>query len=186
MSFPNSQGYTTSNNYTAMNNAIDVEIQKRSELSALYSSQKQMNRSTIYLYICASFCLLLVTGSFIYWLFFVGNEVDNQHLKPNKDNSVSLKKIANNDDTIKKSIDTSFTVFQRKQIETGEYVVTGKNFIPEDLITPEDQYCYIEPITADSGMAGEPIASMVKNELLIETTDKFLMQNALPHCQFSQ
>jgi hypothetical protein len=65
-------------------------------------------------------------------------------------------------------------------------VVTGKNFSPEDLITPEDQYCYIEPITAESGMSGVPIASMMNKELSLETTDKFLIQNALPSCQFTQ
>jgi hypothetical protein len=186
MNVQNRQGYITSNDFTAIDKAIDFELQKRNELNRLYASQKHINRSTTYLYACASLCLLLITGSFIYWLFFIENKIPIQNLKPNNDNSISLKKIANNDETIKESINTSFTVFQRKQMETGEYVVTGKNFTPEDLITPEDQYCYVEPITAESGMAGEPIASMVNKELLIETTDEFLIKYALPNCQFTQ
>lgn len=182
----NSNKYVTSHNFNSMNKAIDIEVEKRNELSRLYTSQKNMNRSTMYLYICASLCLLIITASLVYWLFFIETKNQEQNFKANTDNSASLKKIAKNDKSIKESINTSFTVFQRTQIETGEYVVTGKNFSPKDLITPEDQYCYIEPMTADYGLAGEPVARMVKKDLSIETTNEFLIKNALPHCQFSK
>jgi hypothetical protein len=91
MKHPYLDGCTTSNDFTAMNKAIDIEVQKRNELSDLYSSQKNMNRSTASLYICAAICLLLVTGSFIYWLFFVEPQPPLQQFKPSTDNSVSLK-----------------------------------------------------------------------------------------------
>lgn len=176
----------TAYNFSQLNDAIDIEIQKRNELSRLYASQKKMNRSTMYFYICASVCLLLLTITFIYWFGFSEPKENVQYSKPIEENSTSLKQIADNENSSHDTINTSFTVFQRKQIETGEYVVTGKNFTPEDLLTPEDQYCYIEPITSDSGMSGEPIASILDEELIIETADTFLIHNALPYCQFTQ
>lgn len=178
--------HITINNLDPINKAIDVEVSKRNELSSLYSSQKNINKSTVLLNICIALCLLLLTIGALYWFFYSKN-INTPMLSPqDKSTAVSLNKISKSDDSINKSIDKSFTVFQRVLIDTGEYVVTGKNFIPEDLTKPTDQYCYIEPLTAESGMAGEPIASMNANELIMETENKYLLQFAFPACQFSK
>lgn len=182
-SLPTTQ-YVSTHDYSPINNAVDVEIQKRKEITGLYSSQRSMNRSAIVLNVCVALCLLVLTISLVYWFFFTKPVVLTAPPFQDKNASTSLKTISNNDDALKDPIDTSFTVFYRYQIETGEHVVTGLNYVPSDLITPQDQYCYIEPMTADSGLAGEPIASMVITDLTIETTDKFLIEVALPHCKW--
>lgn len=175
--------HINANDFSPINNAVDIEIQKRKEITELYSSQRRMNSATIFLYVCTALCFLIVTIGLIYWFFFYQPEIRKEPLYKNEEASISLKKISN-DGILKNTIDTSFTVFYRYQIETGEHVVTGLNYVPEDLINPQDQYCYIEPMTADSGLAGEPIASMVKSSLSMETTDVFLIEKALPHCQW--
>lgn len=41
-------------------------------------------------------------------------------------------------------IETSFTVFHSSIIPSGETVVTGKEYSPDNLLTPSHQYCYLE------------------------------------------
>lgn len=175
-----------SHNFDALNKAIDIEVDRANQLTALYQSKKGLNKSVIFLYVAAGISILLITMALIYWLMIPSTLSDAVPVSQNKDNSVELKTIFNNNENAKNSIDTSFTVFTRQQIETGEYVVTGKNYSPGDLKKPTDQYCYIEPITADSGMAGEPIASYFEGSLTTETSDKFLLENALNYCQFTK
>jgi len=178
--------FPQSHKFDALNEAIDIEVRRTDELTALYKSKKRINIAVIFLYIVAGVSMLLLTITIIYWLLLPNTKNDEDRVGQNKDNSVELKTISNNDKNTKKSIDTSFTVFTRQLIETGEYVVTGKNYSPDDLKKPTDQYCYIEPITANSGMAGEPIASYFEGNLITETSDKFLLENAINYCQFTK
>ncbi len=185
----NKKQYSTSN-YSAMNSAIDIEVKKRDELSKLYSSQRVINRSMILLIITSTLSILALTAAIMYWLFFLtpstipslkDKEVDRK-------TTVSLNEISKNtsesNPSLEQKIDTSFTVFQRSQIETGEYVVTGKNYTPDNLVEPTDQYCYLEPKEAETSLAGESIASSLNGEIIVDTQDRFLIDVAMPHCQF--
>jgi hypothetical protein len=67
--------HITTNDFSPINNAVDLEIQKRQELTQLYSSQRRMNGATIFLYVCAALCLLIVTICLIYWFFFNQPEI---------------------------------------------------------------------------------------------------------------
>ena len=178
--------FPKSHNFDALNEAIDIEVKRTDELLALYRSKKGKNRAEIFLYIVAGICLIFITVMVIYWLLLPDTKNERVQIDHSQDNSVELKTISNNDKSSTTSIDTSFTIFTRKQIETGEYVVTGKNYSPNNLKIPTDQYCYIEPITAESGMAGEPIASYFEGNLITETSDKFLLENAINYCQFTK
>jgi len=174
--------YSTSN-FTAMNNAIDVEVEKRTELSKLYFSQRLMNRSMVFLLISSALSVICLTIAIIYWLFFL--EPPKPVLqKTDKETSLSLKEISKSNTESEQIIDTSFTVFLRSQIETGEFVVTGRNYLPDNLIEPIEQYCYLEHEEANTTLAGEPIASISAGQLAVETTDKFLIKMAFPQCQF--
>ncbi|MGS0681837.1 hypothetical protein [Shewanella sp. 30m-9] len=177
------KAFSTSN-FSAVNDAIDVEVDKRGELSRLYSSQRTLNKSMIGLLITSSIAIVVLMVVVIYWLFFFSTPPPSIVQSFDKQTSQSLKEIAKANTDPDKVIDTSFTVFLRSQIETGEYVVTGKNYLPDNLVEPLEQYCYLEPQEAATSLAGETIASMSDGVLSVETTDKFLLGLALPHCQF--
>ena len=53
-------------------------------------------------------------------------------------------------------VQTQFTVFRETIIESGDKVVTGLTYIPEDLRTPVEQYCYME----GEGLSGIPLAEV--------------------------
>lgn len=44
----------------------------------------------------------------------------------------------------KQFIETSFTVFHSSITPSGESVMTGKEYSPDNLLTPSHQYCYLE------------------------------------------
>lgn len=181
--------YSTSN-YSAINRAIDVEVKKRDELSKLYSSQRVINKSKIFLLTASAMSIVMLTIAVIYWMYFFSPQIitPSLGLEENKKTTSSLNEISKSNaesaSNSEQQIDTSFTVFQRSQIETGEYVVTGKNYIPENLVEPTEQYCYLEPKEAETSLAGESIASSVGGEIILDTQDSFLIDVALPHCQF--
>ena len=179
---PDKKEYSTSN-FTAMNNAIDVEVDKRTELSKLYSSQRFMNRSMMILIISSTLAVICLTITIIYWMLF-RDLPKPVTLNQDKQTSISLREISKSNPEEKNKIDTSFTVFLRSQIETGEFVVTGKNYLPDNLIDPVEQYCYLESQEAETSLAGETIASITDGKISIETEDNFLIEMAMPYCQF--
>jgi hypothetical protein len=75
---------------------------------------------------------------------------------------------------------------RRTLISTGESVVTGKTYAPDNLSYPEEQYCYLEKIQSNSSLSGEPLAVFEDHLFMLERDDLELINFARKYCQFSQ
>ena len=192
------QGFNyTAHNYEAMNRAIDTEIEKRHEISSLYHYQSSSRRTLMLLHITLSLCVLTLTAAIIFWLFHQGNvELRNpwdtltldQSLREHETHSAltTLSSQEKGSAEDRPFINTSFTVFHRTLIPSGEYVVTGKTFEPDQLSSPREQYCYLEKSQNSEAVSGLSLAVVENNELTVETEVPELIRYAKRYCQFSR
>lgn len=194
----NYKGFTfTAHNFEAMNKAIDTEVEKRFEISELYQYQQTSRRTLMLLHITLSLCVIALTSAVIYWLFFLNNghiqmptgtDFSQSDGLRDRDtyavlDSLSIQEQATEGE--QNFIDTSFTVFHRTLIPTGEYAVTGKTFQPDDLRKPSEQYCYLEKNQPGSSLSATPLAVIEEGKFMLETDEPELMSFAKRYCQFS-
>jgi len=185
-----------SHNFEAMNRAIDTEVDKRVELNSLYQHQQTSRKTLMILHLTLSFCVICITATVIWWLLNPNQKgLEQVTLTPNNsaafDRSTHdalniISKQEEQKEAERSFINTSFTVFHRTLIPTGEYVVTGKTYLPQELSYPDEQYCYLEQSESSSGLSGEPLAAINEGHLVLETDDKALIAFAKKYCQFSQ
>jgi cytoskeletal protein RodZ len=192
------QGFSyTAHNFEAMNRAIDTEIEKRHEISSLYHYQSSSRRTLMLLHITLSLCVLTLTSAIIFWLFHQGNvELKNPWSTPTLDQSLREHETQTALNTLSSQeqspvderafINTSFTVFHRTLTPSGEYVVTGKTFEPEQLSKPREQYCYLEKNQSSEGLSGLPLAVVENNQLILETEVPEFINYVTRYCQFSR
>jgi hypothetical protein len=190
---------TVSHNFEAMNRAIDTQVDKQLELSSLYEFQQTSRRTQVIMHITISLCFLALTATAIWWLLsssghiVAGNisyadrieskAVDRKTIDALKVISKSQTPVNNADQAF---INTSFTVFHRTLISTGEYVVTGKTYQPSDLNRPYEQYCYLEQNQNSQQLSGQALSYIENGELVLETEDKAMIELAKRYCQFSR
>lgn len=190
---------SVSHNFDAMNRAIDTQVDKQLELSSLYQFQQSSRRTLMAMHITVSLCVLALTATAIWWLLsssgsFFSSDITYTEsiLKSASDRKTSdaLKIISeaqdSNNNPDKAFIDTSFTVFHRTLISTGEYVVTGKTYEPDDLQTPSEQYCYLEQSQSSNQLSGQALSYIEDKELILETEDQAMISLAHRYCQFSR
>lgn len=190
-----SHEYVT-HNYDAMNRAIDTEVDRRVEISELYRYEGRSRRTLMFMHLAISVSVIAVAVSVIFWLYYLPSTHSEGILavsvsSPALDRSTSdaLALISAQESPKLKDkpfINTSFTVFHRTLISTGEYVVTGKTYAPEDLGYPQEQYCYLEKTQSNSSLSGEPLAAFEDQQFMLETDDLELISFARKYCQFSQ
>jgi cytoskeletal protein RodZ len=187
----------TAHNYEAMNKAIETEVEKRYEISSLYHYQSSSRRTLMLLHTTLSLCVLTLTAAIIFWLFHQSNiELKNpwptttvdQALREQQTHSAlnTLSSQEKGEPTEQAFINTSFTVFHRTLIPSGEYVVTGKTFQPDQLSKPSEQYCYLEQNQSSEAVSGLPLAVVENNQLILETKVPELINYAKRYCQFSR
>lgn len=186
-----------SHNYEAMNKAIDTEVEKRYEISSLYHYQSSSRRTLMLLHITLSLCVLTLTAAIIFWLFHQGDVelaapwdslTKDQSLRESETRS-ALHTLSSQEQAApeeKAFINTSFTVFHRTLIASGEYVVTGKTFQPNQLSKPSEQYCYLEQNQSSDAVSGLPLAVVENNQFILETEVPELINYAKRYCQFSR
>jgi len=183
-------------NYEAMNRAIDTEVEQRVEISELYRYEGSSRRTLMIMHLATSLSVVAVAVAVIFWLYyqpatFSGEVATVSASSPalNQSTSDALTLISEQESTElenKPFIDTSFTVFHRTLISTGEYVVTGKTYAPDNLSYPEEQYCYLEKTQSNAGLSGEPLAAFEDHQFMLETEELELIDFARKYCQFSQ
>jgi hypothetical protein len=148
------------------------------------------------MHLATSLSVVSVAVAVIFWMYFPpstptveASQVTGSSPALNRSTSDALAIISKQESPELKNkpfIDTSFTVFHRTLITTGEYVVTGKTYVPDDLSYPDEQYCYLEKIQSNSGISGEPLAAFEDHQFMLETEDLELIDFARKYCQFSQ
>ena len=84
-------------------------------------------------------------------------------------------------------IKTSFTIFHSTIIPTGESVVTGKEYAPEDITSPSHQYCYLRSVIGDSDFRSSVIdlADFKDGNVRYITNDDYLNELADSYCVFN-
>lgn len=187
----NRHEYVT-HNFDAINHAIEADEDRRNLLYALYRSDLRSNRVNIWRHVSISVSVLIVAVAFVWWLVFEPKEHIDIELGDTSSPIAALEALAKNEqkrkalDNIEQAfIDTSFTVFTRAIISTGEYVVTGKTFVPDDLTTPTEQYCYLEKSQSSASLSGLPLAIVDNGRFVAETKDPAMLKLAKKHCRFS-
>jgi len=176
-------------NYDAINHAIDTEVDKRHQLIEFYRSERSHNIAQTFLYLAFGLSVIAVAITLVWWLLH--QPVSQVVYAPASDNAsiLALNEISKQEviEGVEQGfVDTSFTVFHRTLISSGEYVVTGKVYAPDDLTQPEDQYCYLEKAQSSTGLSGVPLASFENNKLALETDNLDLASLAEKYCQFSR
>lgn len=180
-------------NFDAINDAIDLDASRHSLMHSLYRSELRSNRVNIYLYASVSVSLFIIAVAFVWWLLFQPKEHIEIDFGDTSSPIESLEALSRQeqqnqqalDEVEQTFIDTSFTVFTRAIISTGEYVVTGKTFDPDDLATPTEQYCYLEKSQSSASLSGLPLAIVDNGKFVAETKDPAMLKLAKKHCRFS-
>jgi hypothetical protein len=180
-----------------MNKAIDTEVEKRFEITELYQYQQTSRRTLMLLHITLSLSVIALTAAIIYWLFYHNN---GGLILPTESLSIHESGVRDRQtysalDTLSQQeqapsaeqnfINTSFTVFHRTLLPTGEYAVTGKTFQPDNLRLPSEQYCYLEKNQQGGKLSATPLAVVEKGRFELETDLPELIGYAKRYCQFS-
>lgn len=193
------EGFTfVAHNFEAMNKAIDTEVEKRFEITEFYQNQQTSRRTLMFLHITLSLSVIALTAAIIFWLFYqnTGSFIPPwEHKVTQADglrdrNTYSALESLSQQEQVPSSaeqsfINTSFTVFHRTLLPTGEYAVTGKTFQPDDLRKPSEQYCYLEKNQEGGNLSANPLAIIEKGKFILETEEPELIRFAKRYCQFS-
>ncbi len=190
---------SVSHNFDAMNRAIDTQVDKQLELSSLYQFHQSSRRTQMLMHITLSLCVLSLSATAIWWMISssgtsIADAPSHSELIRNsaseRKTSDALRIISEAQESKNSPdrafIDTSFTVFHRTLISTGEYVVTGKIYQPGNLQTPSEQYCYLEQNQSSKQLSGQALSYIEDEELILETDDKAMISLAHRYCQFSR
>tara|TARA_R110002167_G_scaffold14879_5_gene59929 strand:- start:883 stop:1485 length:603 start_codon:yes stop_codon:yes gene_type:complete len=186
-------------NFEAMNKAIDTEVEKRFEITELYQNRQTPRRTLMLLHITLSLSVIALTAAIIYWLFYQTsgsfvqpweNTVSQESGLRDRNTYSALDTLSQQEQTVSTDgeqsfINTSFTVFHRTLLPTGEYAVTGKTFQPDDLRKPSEQYCYLEKNNKGGNLSATPLAVIEKGSFLLETEEPELIRYAKRYCQLS-
>jgi hypothetical protein len=181
-----------------MNRAIDTQVDKQLELSSLYEHQQTSRLTQIFMHVTVSLCALTLTAAAMWWFLSSGdlalakpNHTDPATLALSDRKTIDALTIISDAQKTSESpdsafINTSFTVFHRTLISTGEYVVTGKTYAPSNLRKPYEQYCYLEQNQNSQALSGHPLSYVEAGELVLETEDQAMIVLAKKYCQFSR
>ncbi len=195
----NKKGFSfIAHNFEAMNKAIDTEVEKRFEITELYQYQQTSRRTLMFLHITLSLSVIALTAAIIYWLFYLNTgsftppwepQATQQDGLRDRNTYSALDTLSQQEQTPSREqnfINTSFTVFHRTLLPTGEYAVTGKTFQPDNLRMPSEQYCYLEKNQKGGNLSASPLAIIEKGKFVLETQDPELISYAKRYCQFSK
>ncbi len=179
----------SSNDFDPINGAIENEV-LRAEESLKYSRHKRYNSwSRIVFWISISIAILLIAGAFSWWLLFengVTKTYNTFEAPKYTAENVELERqtITKIDANEGASIDTSYTVFIKVPLESGESVITGKVYLPNQVEKPNHQYCYLETLGGPALIKGRQLAKITDGVLIYETSDQELLSLAKRHCKF--
>jgi hypothetical protein len=183
-------------NFDAINHAIDADADRRNLMFSLYLSERSANKAQTFIHIACGISLIVLSVGLVWWLLSPSRGAlligpDTPASTPSAVESLELlaraaeQQVQSVDAAERAFIDTSFTVFSRVILPSGEYVVTGRTFAPDNLREPTEQYCYLEKSAGAGELSGLPLAVVVDRKWVPETGDDALLALARRHCQFS-
>jgi len=177
-----------SHNFDSMNRAIDNQIQKQELMSVIYRTQRYEKSTRTVFYVVASVAIIALTATLIWWL--MRSPPPAYLTRPIATESRQALQSLSSTETVSGAdapfINTSFTVFHRNMTPTGDSVVTGKTYAPENLNQPYEQYCYLETATDQGALSGIPLASYDGDRFTQENTDAQMITLAERYCRFTR
>ena len=176
--------YTT-HDYLPYNEAVRHELAHHREIAAAVHEESRLRRAKVWVLISLAIAILGLTLAVIYWLFSQpeANQIFAASSPKTREN---LGAIAASENPKGIEVATSFNVFDKTPMATGEIVVTSKEFTPANLSQPQYQYCYVTNSTEISNATQILIADVEGGQVRVQTTDTFLLESALPLCTFIQ
>ncbi len=180
--------------YGPLNQAIEREAEKTSELLMIYRGRRYYDWSRIFFWISVSVAVLVLSGAIAWWILkdpvyenitrsYKGETYSGEDLQEEKKILTNLRiREGGINKTI--SIDTSFTVFIVTPLDSGESVVTGKTYSPDSLAYPFSQYCYLATIGKPENLGGLKLATVIDDVYIFDTNDVELRSLAKRYCQF--
>lgn len=176
-----------SHNFDSMNRAIDNQIQKQELMSLIYRTQRYEKSTRTVFYVVATLAISALTVTLIWWLFNAQPTAFTLDM-PALEDRQALQTLSTNAQPSGSDagfINTSFTVFHRNLTPSGDHVVTGKTYAPENLDQPYEQYCYLESANAQGALNAIPLASYDESAFTQETSDSNLSKLIPRYCRFT-
>lgn len=178
--------------FEVLNSAIDKESVRVDELIKDRRHIRYRSWSKIFINTSIGLAILALALSIAYWIFRTP-VIEAQPLAPitaeeKTKRSESLSTILENQEAkpstaenneVKPNVLNKFTIFSQIDLPSGETVVTGKNFTPDNLMTPYAQYCYIDYVGYSNEFSGVHIAQKSAGKINYLTTknDEILIVN---------
>ena len=174
----------TAYNYAPYSAAVDNQLETQRELIAEAGSRRKLLQSKWLFYISACICMLIFCAALVYWLLNNKNTV-NSATSSQADTTKERSTLKQIDEAapVNYGIDTSYTVFNKTVMASGEIVVTGKEYDPESLDTPVNQFCYLDSPTGTKKTVTQ-LAFVDDKGMEVVTTDQRLINDGIPLCQF--
>ena len=172
------------NNFEAMNQAIDNEAERARGLIELYKVDRQQSKARMFLYVSVGLASLIFSIGLLVWVVMGDVGPPLQVKEGNVDHSKELEKLNVSHSTGERSISTKFTVFISSTTETGDEVITGFNYSPEDITLPVKQYCYLKGADASGAMAGIQLAELDREGGVIVHAESIAHNKLIDYCKF--
>lgn len=177
-----------SNDYSAYNDAVKNELYHHRQIAEVVRQESTLRRAKVAVFVVAGISIALVSFALIYLIVSHTRQPLHDYVQPTQSiqESRDLGTISRNVGSGSVGITKAFNVFESTPMSTGELVVTSKNYEPSNLATPEYQYCYITSSASITNVQQIELADIDSEtgELVIKTTDPFLIESALPLCSF--
>ena len=174
----------TAYNFDPLNSAIDNQLETQRALIAEAKSRKRLlnNKRAFYLITCI--CMVAFTVVIIYWLLSKREIMDV--VSPSKsdtfEETYDLEQISGSSEE-EYGVNTSYTVFKKTTMASGEIIVTGKEYEPDSLDKPVYQYCYLDSPSGTTKKITQ-IAYIDESVMVISTQSNRLIIDGIPLCQF--
>jgi len=173
----------TVHNYHPYNVAVDNELAHHAAIAAAVREESRLRRAKIWLFAAGAFAIISLAVSLIVWLF-TSPAMSLPIFAKTSESASELGALARGDVSKELSVSTRFNVFDKSPMATGEIVITSKEYAPEDLNTPEYQYCYVTNSTEIANAQQTLLAEVQNGRVDVKTNETYLLENALPLCTF--
>jgi hypothetical protein len=175
--------------YAPYNDAVNTDLLKQREVLELTRARKRNLVLKNAFYITLILAVIVIVITFV-WFIANGFPTSSNQVNSN-DNVEQTKQIAKAKDAATQIIEqkpntgitTKFNIFSTRFTVSGDKVITGMEFLPEDPSKPHWQYCYVEDTKGNRvNIATKKGIKKIK----IKTKDEFLIKEALPLCNFEK
>lgn len=176
------------NDYSVYNDSINNELNYHREIAQSIYQETILKKAKVAVLITISIAILAIAAALVYLIVNYANSEANviPLQAQNTQESQDLGTISRIEGSPEFGISKAFNVFDSTSMSSGEIVVTAKEYRPDNLTSPDYQYCYLTSSISIVNAEQIELAEINPDtdELIIKTDDVFLIESALPLCTF--